>query len=138
VACPMPLVVHQVELSLLKYDALTDGTVDQCLIEQITPMAWSPLAGGVLGDGATDLLPSQKNYSAEGLQSLLEEIAIAHGVTRTAVSLAWLLKHPAKIMPLVGSTRPERIREAARALDFEMSREEWYSLLLAARGEPLP
>ncbi|MRR52864.1 MAG: aldo/keto reductase, partial [Rhodocyclaceae bacterium] len=48
-ACPMPLVVHQVEISLLKLDAFTDGTLDQCLIERITPMAWSPLGGGVLG-----------------------------------------------------------------------------------------
>jgi len=62
VTCPMPLVVHQVEISLAKLDAFTDGTLDQCLIEKITPMAWSPLASGLIGAGARDLLPSQKVY----------------------------------------------------------------------------
>src|SRR5437867_80410 len=52
VACPMPLVVHQIEISLAKLDAFTDRTLDQCLIEKITPMAWSPLAGGLIGGGA--------------------------------------------------------------------------------------
>jgi aryl-alcohol dehydrogenase-like predicted oxidoreductase len=51
--CPMPLVAHQVEISLAKLDAFTDGTLDQCLIERITPMAWSPLAAGLIGGGAT-------------------------------------------------------------------------------------
>ncbi len=138
VACPAPLVVHQVEISLLKTDAFTDGTLDQCLVEQITPMAWSPLAGGVLGHGAARLLPSQQNYGAERVLPVLDEIAASCGVTRTAAALAWVLKHPSKIIPIVGSTKPERIREAARAAEVKMSREEWYRLLLAARGEPLP
>ena len=51
VACPMPLVAHQVEISLAKLDVFTDGTLDQCLIERITPMAWSPLAAGLIGGG---------------------------------------------------------------------------------------
>src|SRR5205085_5173507 len=62
VACPMPLVVHQIEISLAKLNAFTDGTLDQCLIEAVTPMAWSPLAGGLIGGGASHLLPSQKSY----------------------------------------------------------------------------
>ena len=64
-ACPMPLVAHQVEISLAKLDAFTDGTLDQCLIERITPMAWSPLAAGLIGDGAKRLLPSQESYRPE-------------------------------------------------------------------------
>jgi predicted oxidoreductase len=54
------------------------------------------------------------------------------------VALAWLFNHPAKIMPIIGSIRPERIREAARADELQLTREEWYRLLIAARGEPLP
>ncbi len=65
VACPMPLVVHQVEISLAKLDVFPDGTLDQCLIERITPMAWSPLGGGVIGSGARRLLPHQKDYLPE-------------------------------------------------------------------------
>src|ERR1051325_7736727 len=52
VACSMPLIVNQVEISLAKLDCFTDGTLDQCLIEKMTPLAWSPMAGGFLGDGA--------------------------------------------------------------------------------------
>lgn len=136
--CPMPLVVHQVEISLAKLDAFTDGTLDQCLIERITPMAWSPLAAGLIGDGAIRLLPSQKAYQPNQFLPALEAVAKARGASRTTVALAWLLKHPARIMPVIGTTNPERIREAAKAADLELTREEWYRLLIAARGEPVP
>ncbi|HOC57508.1 MAG TPA: aldo/keto reductase [Verrucomicrobiota bacterium] len=136
--CPMPLVVHQMEISLARLDAFTDGTLDQCLIERITPMAWSPLAAGLIGDGASRLLPSQEAYRPQRFLPELETIARARGVSRTAIALAWLLKHPARIQPIIGTTNPERIRAAARAADLELTREEWYRLLIAARGEPLP
>ena len=138
VACPMPLVVQQVEISLAKLDAFTDGTLDQCLIEKITPMAWSPLAAGLLGGGASRLLPSQKAYRPEGFLPAVDAVAKAHGATRTTVALAWLLKHPSKIQPIVGSIQPDRIREAAKADELDLTREEWYRLLIAARGEPMP
>lgn len=137
-ACPMPLVVHQVEISLAKLDAFTDGTLDQCLIERITPMAWSPLAAGLIGAGATRLLPSQKDYQTKRVNEALDVLATAKGVSRTSVALAWLMKHPSRIMPIIGSVNPTRIREAAQADSVDLSREEWYRLLLAARGEPLP
>lgn len=137
-ACPTPLIAHQIEISLAKLDAFTDGTLDQCLIDHITPMAWSPLAGGLIGDGATRLLPSQTGYRTEGFLPALEAVAKARGASRATVALAWLLKHPAKILPIVGSTNPDRIREAAKAADLELTREEWYRLLIAARGEPMP
>jgi predicted oxidoreductase len=137
-ACSMKLVVNQVEISLANLSALEDGTLDQCLAEKIVPMAWSPLAGGKLGDGATKLLPSQKAYQTRKVNATLDRIAKTHGVTRTAIALAWLLKHPSGIIPIVGSTDPENIREAARAVEVALSREEWYRLLEAARGERLP
>jgi predicted oxidoreductase len=138
VVCPMPLVVHQVEISLARLDAFTDGTLDQCLIERITPMAWSPLAAGLIGDGARQLLPSQEAYRPAAILPVLDSIAAAHGTSRLAAALAWLLKHPARIQPIVGSTSPQRIREAVAATDLELTHEEWYRLLIAARGEPLP
>lgn len=138
VACPMPLVVHQVEISLAKLDAFTDGTLDQCLIEGMTPMAWSPLAGGLIGGGASQLLPSQQAYRPEKFLPVLDAVARARGASRAAVALAWLLKHPSHIVPVIGSTVPERIREAAKADELELTREEWYRLLVAARGEALP
>ncbi|MGO9201217.1 MAG: aldo/keto reductase family oxidoreductase [Limisphaerales bacterium] len=136
--CPMPLVAHQVEISLAKLDAFTDGTLDQCLIERLTPMAWSPLAAGLLGNGAGELLPSQKVYHPERFLPVVDGVARERGATRICVVLAWLLKHPGGILPIIGSVRPERIREAAQAAELELTREEWYRLLIAARGEPLP
>lgn len=137
-ACPMPLVAHQVEISLAQLAAFEDGTLDQCLSEHVTPMAWSPLAAGLLGDGATRLLAWQQQYRTDGIVAALQQVAVARGTSRTAVALAWLLKHPAGIQPIVGSGNPERIRELAHAADLELTRDEWYRLLLAARGEPLP
>ena len=137
-ACPMPLIVHQIEISLAKLDAFTDGTLDQCLIERLTPMAWSPLAAGLIGAGGAKLLPSQRGYQPERFKKVLEEIAADHQTSPVVIALAWLLKHPATIQPVIGSIRPERIREATKATEVNLSREEWYRLLLAARGEPLP
>lgn len=68
----------------------------------------------------------------------LDETARARGVDPSVVALAWLLRHPAGIVPIVGSVRPERIRDAVAAVDAELSREEWYRLLEAARGARLP
>ena len=138
VACPFPLVVNQVEVSLLQRSALDDGTLDQCLENGITPMAWSPLAAGLLGSGAKRLLTAQQSYRPEAVVSELDNIAAARGVDRTVIAYAWLLKHPSKIVPIVGSTDAVRIREAVRATEIDLTREEWYQLFLAARGEPLP
>jgi predicted oxidoreductase len=137
-ACPMRLIVNQVEISLARVASLEDGTLDQCLAEQITPLAWSPLAGGLLGSGARRLLPSQEAYRPAPIVSELDLVAKRRGTSRTAVALAWLLKHPAGIIPIVGTTNPESIRDATRATEFELSREEWYRLLEMARGERLP
>lgn len=137
-AVPFPLIVNQVEISLAQRAAFDDGTLDQCLEKSITPMAWSPLGAGLLGDGAKRLLASQQSYPTDAIVKALEAIAAARGVSRTVIAYAWLLKHPSKIVPIVGSTNPQRIREAVKATEFELTREEWYRLLLAARGESLP
>ena len=137
-AVPFPLLVNQVEISLAQRAAFEDGTLDQCLEKNITPMAWSPLGAGLLGDGAKRLLPAQQGYKTDAIVKVLDEITQARGVTRTLVAYAWLLKHPSKIIPIVGTTNPERIHEAVKATEFELSREEWYRLLIAARGEALP
>jgi len=136
--CPMPLLVNQVEISLGNLTCLEDGTLDQCLAEKIVPMAWSPLAGGKLGNGSKQVLPSQEAYQTADVCTELDGIAKAHGVSRTVVSLAWLLKHPARIVPVVGSANPVNIREAARADELDLTREEWYRLYRAARGTRLP
>ena len=137
-ACARPLVANQIEISLAQLAALSDGTLDHCQSQKITPLAWSPLAGGLLADGATDILRHQKNYRPTEILFALDDIASERGTTRMIVALAWLLRHPAGIVPLVGSTHPDRIRAAVAATQHALTREEWYRLLIAARGEPLP
>ena len=137
-ACTFPLIVHQVEISLARLDCFEDGTLDQCLADKITPMAWSPLAGGRLSDTLPIDINSPEHARRIGLRETLDDIARDYGVNRTIVALAWLLKHPAKIVPIVGSARPELIREAANAEKVHLSRDEWYRLMEAARGERLP
>ena len=136
-ACPLPLVVHQVQISLARLDCFEDGTLDQCLAEKMTPLAWSPLGGGRFGEGATKWSAPESQQTA-AVNAELDAIAKQHATTRSNVALAWLLKHPARIVPIVGSTNPARIRDSVRAADIALSRDEWYRLLLAARGERLP
>src|SRR5260370_11798705 len=92
-ACPMPLVVNQVEISLAQRASFEDGTLDQCLAEHVTPMAWSPLAGGALGDAAKRILPSQQTYRTQSLVTALDERPKARGLSRAVLPLAWLPQH---------------------------------------------
>lgn len=132
------LLVNQVEISLAQLDSFEDGTLDQCLADNITPMAWSPLGGGHLGDGAKQVLPSQEGYRAGKIRRALDKLAREFGTSRGVIALAWLLRHPAGIVPIVGSTKPARIQELAGADDIELNREQWYALFTAARKTDLP
>jgi polysaccharide pyruvyl transferase WcaK-like protein len=78
-------------------------------------------------------------YDAEA-RVYLREVLIAkeHGVSRTVTVLAWLLKHPSKIVPIIGSANPANIVDAAKADDVDLTREQWYRILIAARGKALP
>jgi predicted oxidoreductase len=125
-----PLVTHQVQISLAYREVLDDGILDQCLSEKITPMAWSPLARG---DLLLDEVPG-----APKLRSVLNAVAAELCTLPAIVAVAWLLRHPASIMPVVGSVQPGRIEALSKATTCSMSRETWYRLLEAARGSRLP
>jgi predicted oxidoreductase len=136
--CPMPLVVNQVEISLACLDCFEDGTLDQCLAEKITPLAWSPLAGGLLGSGALEGHQDARRGRLLPLLEALKTVAKERETSLSVIALTWLMRHPAHIVPIIGSVRPERIQEAAQADNIELTREEWYRLLLSARGDKLP
>lgn len=128
---PMPLVTNQVELSLLNMEVLGDGTVDQCQRLGISPMAWSPLAGGRLfrDDDARSLR----------VRRALEEVGRElGGAPAGQVALAWVLRHPARIVPLLGSGKLERIRSAAASAGLQLSREQWFTLWTASAGQEVP
>ena len=137
-ACPMRLIANQIEINLCHLAAFNDGTLDQCLAEGLVPMAWSPLAGGKLAGPAVADMNNHQNAHRLKLHDTIELVARERGVTKLQVSLAWLLKHPAGIVPIVGSTQPERIQEAAHADDLELTREEWYRLYEGALETRLP
>lgn len=136
-ACPMPLVVNQIEISLAHLDPFHDGALDHCLAERITPMAWSPLGGGkIAATGPIDMhLPD--HAKRQKLRDTLEHIAHARGVSRSVIAVAWLLHHPAGIIPIIGSTNPVHIKDAAIAAETELTRDEWYRLMEAAHGQRL-
>lgn len=137
-ACPMPLIVNQVEMSLARLDCFHDGTLDQCMAEKMTPMAWSPLAGGRLATNDPIDLRDPDHARRIHVREVLDLIARERSTTRPVVALAWLLKHPSRIIPIVGSTDVARIKDLTQAAELELTRDEWYRLLEAALGQRLP
>ena len=117
------LVTNQIELSLLAHDAFVDGDLAYLQRLGVPPMAWSPLAGGRLVSSASD-----------GLAAKLDEVAARDGVDASAVAVAWLLAHPARILPVMGSNNLSRIARFADALRVGMDRETWFDLYTAALG----
>ena len=127
---PFPLASTQPELSPLAIDALSDGVLDQAMERDLVVLAWSPLGGG--------RLLTETSSRAVGVVSALARIAERAGVSTSAAALAWVMAHPARPIPIVGSQSLPRIREARDALKVSFSRAEWYSVLVASRGEQLP
>ena len=121
------LATTQPELSLLHLDPIDDGTLDGAMADDVTPLAWSPLAGGRIATG--DAPPE--------LVTRLDELAEREGASRAAVALAWVLAHPAGVIPIVGTQRLDRIADAATATSVHLSRTDWYALTAAA-GRDLP
>lgn len=122
-AMETPLVVNQIELSLLTHEPFVNGDLAFLQEHEVTPMAWSPLGGGRL-----------VKAPPAGLKAALESEAAAQGVDPASVAVAWLLAHPAGIVPVMGTNDLARIRRFAEALRVAMDRECWYRLYTAALG----
>jgi len=137
-ALPFPLATHQPELSCWHLAALRDGVLDQCLQHRVTPLAWSPLARGLLGLEPAAARAEPQGERLAGLIACLDEIAAREGVPRTAVALAFVLVHPAGAIPILGTQNPVRIRESAAALRVGLTRQDWYRIVVASQGEALP
>ena len=142
-----PIVSNQIAISLMHLPPIYegregqggDGVLDQCEELDITPLAYSPVGGGWLS-GRREVPADHPNR--EKIERILAAIAelspIYGGATPTQLAIAWLLRHPAQIIPLVGSNNPEHIREMAGAAQIELSRTDWYKLWVAARGSSVP
>lgn len=116
------LVTNQIELSLGEVDALTNGDVAFHQKNANPIMAWSPLGGGALMNEGTDI------------STLMSAIAEENGVDRAAVAVSWILAHPAKILPVMGTNNLSRIAALSDALKVKMDRQTWYKLYTAALG----
>lgn len=142
-----PLIANQLQLSLGHAGMIASGinvnmrtddgsdrdgyVLDYCRLNDITVQPWSPFQAGFF-EGVfvgNDAYPE--------LNAALDEVGADHGVSSTTVALAWLLRHPAKMQPVIGTMNVDRLRQCARAAEVEMSREAWYRLYRAA-GYGLP
>ena len=118
-----PLVTNQLEISLSCIDSLFDGGLDVLMKHKVSPMAWSPLGGGKLvSENRGNMFSKANHYQA----------------TESQLSLAWLLRHPSQIFPVIGTTKPERIIESAKAIDIKMDRQDWFEMLKVVMGKEMP
>jgi predicted oxidoreductase len=122
---------NQIEISLDHMDGMHDGTIDYCMTHGIEVQAWSPLGGGVLFKPSADVRIVK-------LRSRLNQVAEKYGWTLDQMSYLFLLHHPARIRPVTGSSKWERIKTAADAELFIISDEQWYEIWSAAQGKEVP
>ena len=126
----MPIVTDQPEFSALALDPLTNGIMDASMMNDRAVMAWSPLAGGQLATPTDD--------RAKAVCALLDAKAAEYDVSRSAAAYSWIMAHPAKPIPIVGTQNLERIADIPNAFTPRWTRSDWYAVLVASMGEPLP
>lgn len=143
-----PIVVNQIEISLLHNHVINDGILvnqtsgqyaastgilDYCRLNNVQVQAWSPVALGKIFNP-----PIDADENVITLAKQLSVYAEEKGTSKEAIALAWLMKHPIGIQPVIGTTNPERIANSCKADEIILSREEWYTLFTIARGNPIP
>lgn len=151
-ALPEPLVVNQLEMSLARLDWVDEGVhvnqqagagvhfaeglLEHCKLEGVQLQAWGALAHGQFSGRRLDDASGHVRQAAQRVRAMADD----KGTTPESIVLGWLMRHPAGIQPVIGTTRPERIAACADAVQVAetLTREEWYSLYVLARGAPLP
>jgi predicted oxidoreductase len=143
-----PIVVNQIEISLLHHHVINDGILanqlsgkyaaatgilDYCRLNDIQVQAWSPVALGKIFNP-----PNDADENMKMLAKQISKYAEEKGTSKEAIALAWLMKHPAGIQPVIGTTKPERIIDSCKADEVTLTREEWYNLFAITRGNPVP
>lgn len=149
---PEPMIVNQLEMSLKKVDWVehsvlvnqkagtevnfADGMIEFSRLQNVQIQAWSPLANGMYSGRKLDYLSDSDKQTIK----LVEEMAKEKETTNEAIVLGWLMRHPALIQPVIGTTNPKRIRNCQDAIRQSeiMTREEWYSLYTSSRGHKMP
>jgi len=127
IASRFPIMCNQLEVSIIRMEPLTDGTLDQCIIKGLIPMSWSPLGGGKIHADESD-------DRSRKILAVADILAEKYGLRSDQILLAWLWKHPSGIIPVLGTTRIERVKSALAAKKIELTRDEWFLLWRASSG----
>jgi len=122
---------NQLEISVLHLDPFHDGSLDKCIQHNIRPMSWGPLGSGKLYNDDTD----ERNIRVLAVANILSE---KYNCSADQILLAFLFKHPSKIIPVIGSTKIERLTSAYDATKINIEREEWFMLWRASKGHEIP
>lgn len=126
-----PLVTHQNEFSAIEQSPITDGILDQCQERNMTLMAWSALGGG-------KILSRDVHFKLQPVLDVMGRIAKQHGCDVSHVAISFILRHPASTLAIIGTQKPERILDAAKAKDVQLSARDWYDIIEAYRGVAMP
>lgn len=120
--------VNQIEFSLTQHQAMHNGHLDQMMLKNMIPMAWSPLG----------CIFREDSDQCRRIFQQLDELKEKYNATDEQLLLAWILKHPSNIHPVVGTTTKQRIIDASKAIDMNLDLEDWFLLLVASQGHKVP
>ncbi len=123
-----------VNTRLVPYDSGMQGMLEYCQLHDMAIQAWSPLDRGLYTERGADSLSARELETSR----LVGAFAERHGVTPSAIVLAWLFMIPGAVQPVIGTKNPDRIRACGQASAVRLSRDEWYQLWITARGQNLP
>lgn len=124
----IPIAYNQIAFSATYFAPMLDGTLDYMQVNNIQPMAWNPLGSYF----------KEKNEQRERIQQVLEELRPKYNAAEDVLLLSWLLQHPAKIHPVIGTTNPERVKAAAQASVISLELEDWFAIWTASMGNKVP
>ena len=122
------LVTNQVEVSLTETKAFYDGTIDQMMMKKLQPMAWSVMGSYFAED----------SERTARIKSVLADLSKKYNADEAQLLVAFILKHPAKILPIIGTSKTESIKSLKKSLDIDLTVEDWFSLLEASLGHKVP
>ncbi len=124
----LPVTANQVEFSLTAEKLMYDGTFEDCIIHNRTAMAWSPLGSYFRED----------NKRRKRIKKVLKRLKKKYEADGSQILLAWILKHPSKVHPVVGTTNKERLMASVRTTEIDLELEDWFLLLVASQGHKVP
>ena len=122
-----PISVNQIEFSLTQHQAIYQGVLDQLFVKKIRPMSWSPLGNYF----------KEKNKKNEEIRKVMKKLTDKYHATEDQLLLAWILNHPSRVIPVIGTTNKNRLEKAVQSLNIKLELEDWFVLLEKSQGHPV-